>query len=141
MATMKEIVGTQLFTLPDVVHVWLYVVLAVLSLVLTEISLVALVVSANSTQRPAAAAKETIALSCTTFIPCTLLTIIFIVANTVIAAPHMLLTLDQPIAAMLLAKNDLKFLLLAYVWQGVTSVVVWTLTVSPICEYLRGRVK
>ncbi|MGH9553822.1 MAG: hypothetical protein ACRD3W_30865, partial [Terriglobales bacterium] len=141
MAQMKELTGQQLYTLPAPVNNALYAMIGFLSVVLSEISLVALIVSANSTRGAMDAAKESLALSFKAVLPGIILTIIFVVVNTIVATPQIFTSLSDPMAVLLSARSDIKILLVGYFWQGVSSVVILTLTLSPFCEYFRGRVK
>ena len=109
---------------------------AFLALLISEISLVALAVSSWSTLEPFLATKLTFKLSFKLFVPGLLVTALITFLNVAIASPQVLFRLHNP-ESMFLMQENVAQLIIETLWQGLTSVILWTFSLIPITELVR----
>lgn len=127
-------------TIDPMVEIVLSCLIMLASAVLTQMSVVSLVVSAQTKKEPLDAAKSAVALSIRYFGPALFLTIVVMLINVAVSTPQVLFRLNDP-TAIFMAQQNVPRLLLENVWQGLTSVVLWTFACTPVCELLRGKVE
>lgn len=137
---ITPIYGQLLFSLSPLANAIVLALLSFLLLIVTEVSLLGLVVSAVSNLPAATAAKETIKLSAQLLLPGLALSIFAVAICVVISSPQVLFHLNNP-STLFSMQGPVSELLLESGWQGVTSVVLWTFTTAPFCELLRGKVR
>lgn len=123
--------------LPPVADISINLLLTVLGAYFFGFSLMALVMSTMSRDEPNQAAWSTIKLSFKLFLPMIALAVVVALLNTVIATPQVLL---HP-KLMETTSGSLPLDVLSQVWEGLTSLMLFTLTVAPFCELLRNRLK
>jgi hypothetical protein len=140
VASMAEILGTQAILLsPHMVRI-MNVSIPILALFIISYSAVALVICSNSTRPPTSAAIEALFLTFKFAPAIVVLTIGFVVVNFLVSAPQQILSLGH-FEQLLIPKIDLWSSVGGQLWQGVTSVILWPLSIAPICEVLREVVE
>lgn len=122
---------------------WFDVVLIAVALPLSACllvySFVALVVAAVTTEEPRQAANNALRHSFGLSLPLTAVIMFFLVANLIFGSPGDVYQLTHP--ETLKERPDLYFRVISQVWQAALSVVMFPLSMTPICDILRGRIK
>jgi hypothetical protein len=127
-------------SLPPFADLSLSVVLAIMGAFLVGFSFSAVVVSSCSKANANFAAWDCIKLSFRMFFPMMALVLVVVILNTVIATPQFLLHPIESISLMN-TPTTLPASLCSELWEGITSVILFTLTLAPFCELLRNRLK
>ena len=127
-------------SLPPFADLSLNVVLAIMGAYLVGFSFLAVFVSSCSKANANFAAWDCIKLSFRMFFPMIALVIVVVILNTLIATPQICL---HPIESICLMNTPttLPSSLCSELWEGITSVMLFTLTLAPFCELLRNRLK
>jgi hypothetical protein len=139
-ANSTEFSGVKLLSLTPLANGIIVASLAFLSLVLTQVSLVAVAISSRSSLEAFSAAKETMRLCWRYGLPGFIITTALVVLNVVVASPQVLFKLNN-LDAMYALPSNVWQMLVETIWQGMSSVFLWTVTMAPICELLRNRIK
>lgn len=106
---------------------------------MTIYSFASLIVAATANLTPRAAANFALTLSLKLFLPLALVTIVFVVLNACAGAPS---DLKQMISVdSLIQKQDMTVKSLSHVWQGLISIILFPLTLTPVCEILRPSLR
>ncbi|CAN5563810.1 hypothetical protein BH10CYA1_BH10CYA1_65060 [soil metagenome] len=134
--TSPAVLGSSALKLP----VWAVVVTncccLISGLATTVVSFVGICISANVDTDPIKEAKNTVSLSIKDFVPLTLITALSVLFSVLISSPHELFQGGQSAVGAL----NLTWISVAQeIWRAVSSTVVWTITLAPMCEYMRGR--
>ena len=128
------------FPLPWGASVGITIGLVIMGCYLIGLSMTSVVVSSISKAPASAAAWDCIKLSFTRFFPMVAIVIVIAILNTVIATPQILLhPLDQ--FSMVNTQESLPASLASELWEGITSVMLFTLTLAPFCELFRERLE
>jgi hypothetical protein len=135
--TYPAILGASALKLPAWALITTNICCSVSGLYSTAVSFAGICVSSNASSNPVDHAKQTMALSFRYFFPVMIISALSIFFNMLISSPHELLQGAQPMGLMTLTGS--WWPALEELWRGVTSTVLWTLTLAPICEYLRGK--
>ena len=112
----------------------------ILAMGLLTLSLVAVVVSAISQETAERASMQAASLTGKQFCELTLVSVLMLVLITVISSPDLLTSFSQ-MDLMHLTPKEVAVFIAKSVWQAAVSVLMLPLTMAPICELLRGRVK
>ncbi len=126
--------------LPPVADVVLTAVLAITSAYLLGVSFFAVVVSAVSKETANVAAWDCIKLSFRMFLPMIAIVVVIALVNTVIATPQFCLHPIEYLSFVNTTKS-LPSSICSELWEGITSVILFTFTLAPFCELLRYRLK
>lgn len=134
--TSSAVLGSSALTLP----LWASVLAGALclfsGLATTVPSFVGICISANVESDPIKEAKNTIAVSVKGFLPLTVITALSVLLSILISSPHELFEGGQSAMSML----NVGWVSVAQeIWRAVSSTVVWTITLAPMCEYMRGK--
>jgi hypothetical protein len=114
----------------------------VLAMGLLTLSLVAVVVSAISQETAERASMQAASLTGKQFCELTLVSVLMLVLITIISSPDLLTSFSQTeFMKVHLSPKEVAVFVAKSVWQAAVSVLMLPLTMSPICELLRGRVK
>jgi hypothetical protein len=126
--------------LPPAVDVALTLVLAITSAYIAGVSFCAVAVSSGSREDANLAAWDCIKLSFRMFFPMMAIVVIIAVVNTVVATPQFCL---HPMEYLSFANTTttLPSTICSELWSGITSVILFTLSLAPFCELLRYRLK
>ncbi len=135
--TYPAVLGESALKLSAWALMTLNVCCSVSGLYLTAVSFAGICVSSNASSDPVDHAKQTMALSFKFFFPLMIISAISVFINMLISSPRELLQGAQPLSLTTL--TGLWLPALEELWRGATSTVLWTLTLAPVCEYLRGK--
>jgi hypothetical protein len=126
--------------LPPVVDASIMVLLAIIGSYLVGVSFCAVAVSAVSKEPAKSAAWVCIKLSFRLFLPMMLTAVVVVIMNTLVATPQFCL---HPIEYLSLVNTTrtLPLSICSELWEGVTSVILFNLSLAPFCELLRYRLK
>ncbi len=126
--------------LPPIADLAITLLLAVIGGYLVGVSFCAVTVSSSSKQTANLAAWECIKLSFRMLLPMITIVVVVVLMNTIIATPQICL---HPIEVVSLVNTtqSLPSSICAELWEGITSVMLFNLTLAPFCELLRYRVK
>jgi hypothetical protein len=114
----------------------------ILAMGLLTLSLVAVVVSALSQETAERASMQAASLTGKQFCELTLVSVLMLVLITVISSPDLLTSFSQSgFMKVHLTPQEMAVFVAKSVWQAAVSVLMLPLTMAPICELLRGRVK
>jgi hypothetical protein len=136
---VSAISGVKLFTLSPLANAVILTLIGFLTIVLTQVSSVGLAVSSRTKLEPLAAAKQTMSLSWRFAWQGFLITTVVILLNIVVSSPQVLFKLND-LNSLFVLSNDIVPLLLACIWQGVSSIFLWTFSMAPICEIVRDHI-
>ncbi len=135
--TYPAILGASALKLPTWALLTTNVCCSVSGLYSTAVSFAGICVSSNASSHPVDRAKQAMALSFRFFFPLMLISALSILFNMLISSPRELIQGAQPLGLMALTGS--LWPALEELWRGATSTVLWTLTLAPMCEYLRGK--
>lgn len=139
LATIPLVAGEYAIPPGSGIDMALWFVAAPLTIILLVYSFVSLVV-ASVTEAPAlASANHALKLAFSLFPQLSAVIIVFSIVNSVLASPGDLVQLMNP--ELLLAPRNVYLVVLADVWQAAASVVLFPLSMTPICDVLKGRIK
>jgi len=128
----------EMIKIPPAINAALIGSAAFFMLVISEISLVALAVSSRSNLEALQATKLAFKLSFKLFVPGVLITAFVTFLNVALASPQVLFRLHNPESMFLMQENVVQ-LMIETLWQGLSSVVLWTFTLTPITELVRRQ--
>lgn len=132
--TSPTVLGSSALKLPDWAGILIGMFCLLSGLATTVPSFVGICISANVETDPIKEAKNTISLSVKSFLPLTIITAMSVLLSVLISSPHELLPGGQspisPLGWVSVAQE---------IWRAVSSTVVWTITLAPMCEYMRGK--
>jgi hypothetical protein len=140
VATTSQLTGTPLLTLPPLVTAMLMPAASLVMVVISAVSLVAVTVAATTNLKPMPAFLRVLSLSYRRCGPLLVLTIAVLIIDVVIGSPQVLLRLGDPDSMISVTRNVTE-LLIEDTWQGVSSIVLWTFTMAPICELMRNELE
>jgi hypothetical protein len=100
------------------------------------ISLAGIVISATTQLQPRDAVIETIKISHLKIVPLSLITLVMLSVSFVISAPREVV---QHFVSIPFAENNPFFMFGDEIWRAITSVILLTFSLAPICEYLRSK--
>jgi len=126
--------------LPSWLDLILIVATCVCTVLLTQLSLVAMAVCSISKREPFAAAKQSLELSLRWFVPGFFLTVLILLMNVVIASPQVVWQLLHH-ENLFAVKAEVVPMLLENFWQGITIIILLTFSGAPICQMLKGRIE
>ncbi|HEY9786081.1 MAG TPA: hypothetical protein V6D17_11805, partial [Candidatus Obscuribacterales bacterium] len=139
VASIRQVMGPLTINLDIGVNLVLFAIGLPLFIALLVYSFVVLAAAAVSNQSPSNCAKQSLSLSFSLFLPLSAVIIIFAIINVVIGTPADLPQLLRP--ELILEKRNVYLTALSQVWQGVVSIVLFPLSLTPVCEILRGRIR
>ncbi len=134
--TSSAVLGTSAFKLPMWVAVLTFSLCLLSGLVTTVVSFVGICVSANRDTDPIKEAKNTMSLSIKNFIPLTVITALSVLGSMLLSSPQELFQGGQSSLGSL---NFTWVSVAQEVWRAVSSTFVWTITLAPMCEFMRGK--
>ncbi|MBC8000585.1 MAG: hypothetical protein IAF58_21735 [Leptolyngbya sp.] len=106
---------------------------------MTIYSFTSLIVAASANLTPRAAANLALSLSWKLFFPLALVTFVFVFLNACAGAPS---DLKQMISVdTLIQKQNMTVKSLSHLWQGLISIILFPLTLTPVCEILRPSLR
>jgi hypothetical protein len=135
--TSSDILGQSALKLPVWALILTNVCCAVTALYTTLVSFVGLCVSANSDDDPVAGAKSVLNISFKHFVPLTVITVLSVLVSVLITSPHELFEGSQSMGK--LSINVTWWSVVQELWRAASGTVAWTFTLTPICEFLRGK--
>ncbi|MBS1957484.1 MAG: hypothetical protein JST89_25075 [Cyanobacteria bacterium SZAS-4] len=136
VCTSSALLGSSALKLP----MWAIVLTGIFclcsGLATTVPSFVGVCISANVETDPIKEAKNTIVVSVKSFLPLTIITAASVLLSVLISSPHELFQAGQAPMSTL----NVDWVSIAQeIWRAVSSTVVWTITLAPMCEYMRGK--
>lgn len=143
IASLERILpAAPLLVLPSWADVTIVVFLIVLVVYITELSFIALALSSKTSLSPQKAAMRSASLSFRFIIPGAIMSCALIVLNAIIATPQVLFVdwhQTSKLVTNFSSVTNLPLQTVSDIWQGLTSVVLWTFMVAPACELIRGH--
>ena len=136
-STPESYQGLRL-ALPPVLAMSLEGVIAVLAVYFLSLSPLMVIISSCSRATASVAAWDCLKFPFRQALPLTVITIAVVVMNLVIATPEIFF---QPQTTAIVIQENFAGRLCALVWEGVTSVFLFTLSMAPFCELMRYRLK
>jgi hypothetical protein len=128
------------FKLPAWLDMTIMAAIAIATVLFTQLSLVGLAVCSITRQVPFAAAKQSVKLFFRWFVPGFALSILILLVNIVVATPQVIWQIINH-ENLFVIKGEVIPLLVETVWQGGASIILWTLTGTPICQMLKGQIE
>lgn len=106
---------------------------------MTIYSFASLIVAATANLTPRGAANYALTLSWKLFLPLAIVTFVFVILNACAGAPS---DLKQMISIdTLVQKQNMMVKSISHLWQGLISVILFPLTLTPVCEILRPNLR
>ena len=136
-ASSSSVLGSYAIRLPVWASLVTYICLFGCLALTSEVSLVAICVSANSNSDPLSQAKKTISISFRKIVPLMLITGLSALAIVIVTSPYELA--QSAHAQEAFAINITWWSAVEELWRTFSSLVMWTFTLAPMCEYLRER--
>lgn len=132
----SSVLGSSALKLPMWASLLTYALCALSGLATTVPSFVGICISARDKSDPIKEAKNTILVSVKGFLPLTIITALSVLFGVLVSSPHELFQGGQsPIGTL----NVTWISVAQEIWRAVSSTVVWTITLAPVCEYMRGQ--
>ncbi|HEY9732704.1 MAG TPA: hypothetical protein V6C89_12375 [Drouetiella sp.] len=135
--TSPAVLGTSALKLPVAAMVATDIVCLISGLSTTIVSFVGVSVSSVTDNEPVKQAKKAVALSARGILPLTVITASCLFASVLITCPQELVHGGRVTTPGVVSVSWLS--VVQEVWRAVSSTVIWTLTIAPICEFLRGK--
>lgn len=134
--TSPAVLGNSALRLSAGLSLTAQVICLISGLITTVVSFVGITVSAVSDIEPVKQARRTVFISAKCLIPLSMITALSVCASVLITSPEEILQGNAISAGF---ANASCMSVLQEIWRAVSSTVVWTLTLAPICEFMRGR--
>ncbi|MBS2000372.1 MAG: hypothetical protein JST44_02640 [Cyanobacteria bacterium SZAS LIN-5] len=134
--TSPAVLGNSALRLSAGVTLAAQAICLISGLVTTTVSFVGISVSAVSDIEPVKQARRTVFISAKCLIPLSVITVLSVCVSVLITSPDEILQGNAISAGFV---NAGWMSVVQEIWRAVSSTVVWTLTLAPICEFMRGR--
>jgi hypothetical protein len=134
--TSATVLGSSALQLPAAFVVVVKVLCAVSGLITTVVSFVGITVSAVTDTEPVKQAKKAVSDSVKGLFPLTIITALSVLATVLITSPQEIFQ-SGPVA---LGAINVSWISVAQeIWRAISSTIVWTISLAPVCEYMRGK--
>lgn len=104
-----------------------------LSIICLAYMLVVTAASSVSTDTPFRTATAALRLCCTHAVPIMVITIVVTALNVLIGAPYLVLLFSSSASSL---NHNIWFLTVTQAWQGVSSIILWPVSLAPMCQLL-----
>lgn len=134
-----SLAGGSIISLPPAIDSLVLPVAAVLGLYISIVSSFSLPMAASSSVAPRLAIKQLVSLARKLFPQALVVILIVMLVNTFVSSPFYLSKwISSGVAFM--PKESIVIPILQECWQGLTSVILWPLSLVPFCELLRSEI-
>ncbi len=134
--TSPSVLGSSALHLPPVAMALTYSVCLISGLLITVVSFAGISVSSRQNVEPVKHARRTIFLSAQNLIPLSLITTFAVFLSVLVTSPQELLEGGNITAGAL----NVSWISVAQeVWRAISSTIMWTITLAPVCEFMRGK--
>ncbi len=135
--TSSAVLGPSALKLPVAAMIVTEAICLISGLALTMVSFVGISVSAVNVTEPVKLAKKAVSLSINNLGPLSVITAICLLSSVLITCPQELLPGGHVATPGTFSVTWLA--VVQEIWRAVSSTVIWTITIAPICEFLRGK--
>lgn len=138
VATSPTVLGDSAIVLPPWSSTITWLCCAASGLYLTAVSFAGICVSSVSTEKERAAAMKTFKISRDLFVPLLVVTLASGLIDTLVTSPREILQIGHP-PELLTGSTWIQFS--EELWRTLSSTVMWTVTLAPICQLVKGKIE